>query len=47
MRDASRADALDASWDSVFESVYEAYSLAFAPNITKAADNSDLQAKRS
>ena len=28
MRAAARADALTASWDSVFESVYEGYSLA-------------------
>ncbi|HEX3437179.1 MAG TPA: glycosyltransferase [Pseudacidobacterium sp.] len=28
MRDAAHADALNASWDSVFESVYNAYSLA-------------------
>ncbi len=28
MRSAARADALTASWDSVFESVYDAYSLA-------------------
>jgi hypothetical protein len=29
MRAAARADALNASWDAVFESVYEAYSLVF------------------
>jgi glycosyltransferase involved in cell wall biosynthesis len=28
MRAAARADALDASWDAVFESVYDAYPLA-------------------
>jgi glycosyltransferase involved in cell wall biosynthesis len=31
MRASARADALTASWDSVFEGVYEAYSLALAP----------------
>jgi glycosyltransferase involved in cell wall biosynthesis len=29
MRAAARTDALNASWDAVFENVYEAYSLAF------------------
>jgi glycosyltransferase involved in cell wall biosynthesis len=32
MRAASRADALGASWDSVFDSVYDAYSFVFTPS---------------
>jgi glycosyltransferase involved in cell wall biosynthesis len=31
MRSAARADALTASWDSVFESVYDAYPMALTP----------------
>ena len=35
MRAAARADALNASWDAVFENVYEAYSLAFTSDGAK------------
>jgi glycosyltransferase involved in cell wall biosynthesis len=35
MRAAARADALNASWDAVFENVYEAYSLVFPSDGTK------------
>jgi phosphatidylinositol alpha 1,6-mannosyltransferase len=39
MRSAARADALTASWDSVFESVYDAYALALTlPPVEHSAE---------